>query len=377
MNLKAFKTRIYPNAEQTVLIEKTFGCCRFVYNNGLDCKIEAYNKDKTNLSAYDLIKRIASLKKEFEWLKEVEAQTLQQSLLDLEKAYKSFFKEHGGFPKFKKKGDKDSFRTFRTHFVSRHFIYLPKIGAVKTAEKMKKKWHIYNATISKRAGKYFISLLIDYESSKVQKTGEIVGIDLGIKTFATLSDGTKYENPKTLSKYENKIARCQRQLSRTQKGSNNRKKVKEKLARLHLKVSNIRQDYLQQMSHEIANRYSFVAIENLNIAGMVKNHNLAKSISDCSWGEFVRMLEYKCSWYDCELRKIGRFEPSSKLCSNCGYKMSEMPLNIREWICPNCGTHHDRDVNAAINILNIALSGREEEPADTVNTGSLEQENLE
>lgn len=262
-------------------------------------------------------------------------------------------------------------------FVSRHFIYLPKIGAVKTAEKIKKKWDIHNATISKRAGQYFISLLIDCEPPKVQKTDGVVGIDLGVKTFATLSDGIKYENPKTLRKYEDKIARYNRQLSRTQKGSNNRKKVKEKLARLHLKVSNIRQDYLHKMSHEIVNRYSFVAIEDLNIAGMVKNHNLAKSIFDCSWGEFVRMLEYKCSRYGCELRKIGRFEPSSKLCSNCGYKMSEMPLNIREWTCPNCGTYHDRDINAAINILNIALSGRKVEPVDTVDIGSLEQENLE
>ena len=377
MNLKAFKTRIYPNAEQVILIEKTFGCCRFVYNNSLKYKIEAYNKNKTNLFAYDLIKRIPSLKKEFEWLKEPENKPLQQSLLDLDKAYKNFFREHKGFPKFKKKDDKDSFRTFNMRFVSRHSIYLPKIGVVKTAEKIKKKWNIHNATISKRAGQYFISLLIDYEPPKTQKTGEIVGIDLGIKTFATLSDGTKYKNPKTLSKYEDKIARCQRQLSRTQKGSNNSKKAKEKLARLHLKVSNIRQDYLHKTSHEIANRYSFVAIENLNIAGMIKNHNLAKRISDCSWGEFIHMLEYQCSWYGCELCKIGRFEPSSKLCSNCGYKMSEMPLNIREWTCPNCGTHHDRDVNAAINILNIALSGREEEPVDTVNIGSLEQENLE
>lgn len=375
--MKAFKTRIYPNAEQTVLIEKTFGCCRFVYNNGLGRKIDAYNKDNTNLSSYDLIKRITTLKKEFEWLKEPENMALQQSILDLEKAYKKFFRERKGFPKFKKKGDKDSFRTFRTQIVSRHYIFIPKIGAVKTAEKIKKKWNIHNATINKRAGKYFISLLIDYEPPKVQKIGEVVGIDLGIKTFATLSDGIKYENPKTLSKYEDKIARYQRQLSRTQKGSNNRKKVKEKLARLHLKVSNIRQDCLHKMSHEIANRYSFVAIEDLNIAGMVKNHNLAKSISDCSWGEFVRQLEYKCEWYNCELRKIGRFEPSSKLCSNCGYKMSGMPLNIRKWTCPNCGMHHDRDVNAAINILNIALSGREVEPVDTVNIGSLEQENLE
>lgn len=375
--MKAVKTRIYPTIEQAILIDKTIGCCRFVYNNGLNTKITQYEKDKTNISAYDLIKQLPQQKKEFDWLKEVEAQALQQTLLDLGNAYTNFFKEHKGFPSYHKKGIKDSYRSLKVKYNTRHSIKIPKIGEVKVAEKLKKKWNIRSATISKRAGIYFVSLLVDYVPPKMGKTGEAVGIDVGVKTFAVLSNGKQYENIKVLRKYEDKLARLQRILSHTQKGSNNRNKVKTKLGRLHLKVTNIRQDYLNKVSSEIANQYSLVAIEDLNIAGLLKNHKLAKSISDCNWGEFVRQLEYKCEWYNCELRKIGRFEPSSKLCSVCGYKMDKMPLNIREWTCPNCNTHHDRDLNASLNILKIALSGREEEPVDTGVIRHLEQENLE
>lgn len=375
--MKAFKTRIYPTKEQAILIDKTIGCCRFVYNNGLSEKINSYQSDKTNISAYDLIRKLPQQKKENEWLKEVEAQALQQSLLDLQSAYNKFFKEHKGFPNFHKKGIKDSFRSLNAKYSTRHKIQLPKIGELKTAEKLKKKWNIKSVTVSKKAGVYFISLLIDYTPPKIEKTGEVVGIDVGVKTFAVLSNGKQYKNIKTLSKYEDKLTKWQRILSHTQKGSNNRQKIKTKLGKIHFKVSNTRQDFLNKVSSEIANQYSLVAVENLNIAGLLKNHNIAKSISDCSWGEFIRQLEYKCKWYDCELIKIGRFEPSSKLCSICGYKMEKMPLKIREWDCPNCHTHHDRDVNAAINILKIALSDREEEPVDTVDNSPLEQENLE
>ena len=375
--MKAFKTRIYPTKEQAILIDKTIGCCRFVYNNGLSEKINSYQSDKTNISAYDLIRKLPQQKKENEWLKEVEAQALQQSLLDLQSAYNKFFKEHKGFPSFHKKGIKDSFRSLNAKYSTRHKIQLPKIGELKTAEKLKRKWNIKSVTVSKKAGMYFISLLIDYTPPKIEKTGEVVGIDVGVKTFAVLSNGKQYKNIKTLSKYEDKLAKWQRILSHTQKGSNNRKKIKTKLEKIHFKVSNTRQDFLNKVSSEIANQYSLVAVENLNIAGLLKNHKVAKSISDCSWGEFIRQLEYKCKWYDCELIKIGRFEPSSKLCSICGYKMEKMPLKIREWDCPNCHTHHDRDVNAAINILKIALSDREEEPVDTVDNSPLEQENLE
>lgn len=375
--MKAFKTRIYPTIEQAILIDKTIGCCRFVYNNGLNVKITQYKKDKTSISCYDLIKKLPKQKQEFEWLKEVEAQALQQSLMDLDSSYKKFFQEHKGFPKYHKKGIKDSFRSLSAKYVTRHKIKLPKIGEVKVAEKIKKKWNIRSATISKRAGIYFVSLLVDYVPPKIEKTGEAVGIDVGVKTFAVLSNGKQYENIKTLKKYEDKLTRLQRILSHTQKGSNNRNKAKTKLARLYLKMANIRQDFLNKTSSEIARNYSLVAIEDLNIVGMLKNHKLAKSISDCSWGEFMRQLKYKCEWYGCELHKIGRFEPSSKLCSICGYKMDKMPLNIREWTCPNCNTHHDRDLNASMNILKIALSDREEESVDTVDISSLEQENLE
>lgn len=375
--MKVFKTRIYPTPEQIELINKTIGCCRFVYNNGLNVKISQYEKDKTSISCYDLIKKLPKQKQEFEWLKEVDSISLQQSLMDLDSSYKKFFKEHKGFPKYHKKGIKDSFRSLRAKYVTRHRIKLPKIGEIKVAEKIKKKWNIRNATISKRAGIYFVSLLIDYTPPKVEKTGEVVGIDVGVKTFAVLSNGKEYKSLKVLRKYEDRLGRLQRILRHTQKGSNNRNKVKTKLGRLYLKVANIRQDFLNKTSSEIAKSYSLVAIEDLNIVGMLKNHKLAKSISDCSWGEFVHQLEYKCEWYSCELHKIGRFEPSSKLCSICGYKKEKMPLNIREWTCPSCGTHHDRDLNASMNILKTALLGREEEPVETGVYRHLEQENLE
>jgi putative transposase len=374
--LKAFKTRIYPTSEQAILIDKTIGCCRFVYNNGLALKKELYEKDKTHISAYDLIKKLVKQKQEFEWLKEVEAQSLQQSLIDLDSAYKKFFREKKGFPNFHKKGQKDSYRTLSAKKESKHYIKLPKIGKVKVAEPLKKKWNIGNATISKRADKYFISLLVDFTAPKIQKAGEVVGIDVGIKTFATLSDGVVIENIKTTKKYADKLAHLQRILSKTEKGSNNRNKAKLAVARLHLKISNTRKDFLHKASSVITKQYSLVALENLNVNGMLKNHKLAKSIADCSWTEFARQLEYKGEWYGCEIKKIGRFEPSSKLCSVCGYKMDKMPLNIRKWTCPHCNTQHDRDLNASVNILKIALSGREEEPVDTRHNSVVEQENL-
>lgn len=372
--LKSFKAQIYPTAKQCELIDKTIGCCRFVYNFGLS-KI----KENKSISIFDLMTNIVNLKKteEFIWLNEVEAQALQQSLIDLKNNLKNHKTLNLKNLKYRKRDEATSFRTLKPQIISKKFIKLPKIGIIKTACNVKKKWQIKNATISKKVGKYFISFLIEYTPPKVNKNREQVGIDVGIKSFAVLSNGKEYKNLRILRKYEDRLGRLQRILSHTQKGSNNRNKVKTKLGRLYLKVANIRQDFLNKTSNEIAKSYSLVAIEDLNILGLLKNHKLSKSISDCSWGEFVRQLEYKCKWYNCELRKIGRFEPSSKLCSVCGYKMDKMPLNIREWTCPNCGTHHDRDLNASINILKIALSGREEEPVDTGVTKHLEQENLE
>lgn len=359
--MKTYKVRIYPTKEQVELIDKTIGCCRFVYNKGLEQKINAYKKDKSSISSYDLIKRLTQQKKETIWLKEVDSIALQQSLLDLDSAYKKFFKERNGFPKFHKKGQKDSFRTLSIKKESAYFIRLPKIGKIKVAEPLKKKLKIHNATISKKAGKYFISLLVDYTPPTIKKEKNEVGIDVGIKNFATLSNGVVYKNIKTTEKYAKRLAVLQRRLSRKQKGSKNREKEKLAVQRLNMKLKNVRNDYLNKISTAIAKQYSFVGVEDLNVKGMLKNHNLAKSIADCSWPEFFRQLQYKCSWYGCVLRKIGRFEPSSKTCSHCGCILDKLSLKTREWVCPHCGTHHDRDVNAAKNILETALSGRQGE----------------
>lgn len=374
--MKAFKTRIYPTEYQAKLIEKTLGCCRWVYNNGLAFKIAQYKDGKKKVGAYDLINKLPEQKKEFEWLKEVDSQSLQQSLLDLNCAYNYFFQKVCGFPSFHKKGQKDSYRTTIAKRETKHGIKIPKVGTLKTAEPIKKKWNIHNATISKRAGKYFISLLIDFTPNKVKHKDKAIGIDLGIKTFAVLSNGIEYDNIKTTKQYETQLARAQRRLSKMQKGSNNYHKQKIKVGRIYLKISNVRNDYLNKISTAIAKQYELIAVEDLNISGMIKNHSLAKSIADCSWGEFVRQLEYKSLWYGGAVKKIGRFEPSSKTCSACGYVMDKMPLNIRKWTCPCCGETHDRDVNAAKNILKIALAGSEGEPVDTYDIGRIEQENL-
>lgn len=357
--MKALKYRIYPTKEQAELIDKTIGCCRFVYNNGLAYKIAAYKESGKTIKGYDLIRRLTTQKKELLWLSEVENTALQQSLLDLDSAYRRFFREKRGFPTFHKKGVKDSYRTTVAKVKAKHFIKLPKIGKVKVAEPLKKKLNIHNATISKKAGKYFVSLLVDYNPPIIKKEKNEVGIDVGIKNFATLSNGVVYENIKTTEKYAKRLAVLQKRLARKQKGSKNREKAKLAVQRLNMKLANVRNDYLNKISTAIAKQYSFVGVEDLNVQGMLKNHNLAKSIADCSWSEFFRQLQYKCSWYGCELQKIGRFEPSSKTCSHCGCVLDKLPLSKREWTCPHCGTRHDRDVNAAKNILAIALSGRQ------------------
>jgi putative transposase len=368
---KAYKFRLYPNAEQQILINKTFGCVRFVYNKMLGDKIEHYNSTKQKLNNTP-----AQYKKEYEWLKEVDSIALQQSLLDLDSAYKAFFRDKKGFPQFHKKGRKDAYRTLTARVDTRYGIKIPKIGTIKTAERVGKWLNIRNATISKWAGQYFISLLVEYTPQPYKKPTNEIGIDMGIKSFAILSDGIIVDNIRTTAKYSVRLAREQRQLSKMQKGSHNREKQKVKVARLHFKIANIRNDFLHKVSTAIAKQYSLIALEDLNIEGMLANHKLAKSISDCSWGKFIKQLEYKGLWYGCEVVMIGRFEPSSKLCNECGYVMVEMPLNIRDWECPQCHTQHDRDINAAKNILKLALSGRQEEVVETCNTSYIERQNL-
>lgn len=359
---KAYKYRIYPNKKQRIQMAKTFGCCRFVYNHYLDKRIKAYEENKTSLNYYDCANDLTKLKKEYGWLKEVDAIALQSSLKDLEFAYQKFFKEHSGFPNFKsKKTHKFSYKSKcvnnNIQFLNKH-IKLPKLGWVKVRDKHIPQGRILNATISQEpSGRYYVSLCCtDVEMIPLAKTNNAIGIDLGIKDFAITSDGVKYSNPKYLQKSLDRLAKAQRELSRKSKGSSNWEKARIKVARIHEKIKFQRQDYLQKLSTELIRENDVICIEDLQVNNMVKNHKLARSISDVSWSEFTRQLQYKADWYGKEIIKVDKFFASSQTCSCCGEKFSiTKDLGVREWICPNCQSILDRDVNAAINILNEGL----------------------
>ena len=359
---KAYKFRLYPNKEQQILLVKTFGCTRFVYNYYLDKKITAYKADKNTLSAYDCIKDLTSLKKEYEWLKEPDKCALQNTLKDLDSAYKGFFKSGKGFPKFKsKKTHRYSYRTSYTNnniqFLG-NSIKLPKLGKVKIRDKQIPQGRILNVTISQTpSGKYYCSLCCtDVTVEPFEKTGSAVGIDLGVKEFAITSDNEHIENPKYLAKSLKKLARLQRRLSRKTRGSNRWNKARIKVAKCQEYIANQRADFLHKLSTRFVKEYDVISLEDLNVSGMLKNHKLARSVSDVSWSQFTTMLQYKADWYGKDIIKIDRFFASSQLCNVCGYKNTETKdLSVRLWVCPACGTSHDRDVNASINILNEGL----------------------
>jgi len=361
---KAFKFRIYPNRVQSQILEKHFGCVRFVYNYFLRQRIDYYaaNKgnDKKGLTYHDTALALTQLKhqSEFNWLTEVNAQSLQQSLRDLDVAYHNFFNKRAKFPNFKKKQHKQSFTVPQAFNIKDDRLNIPKCKGIKIVLHRTIEGIMKSVTISKTpSGKYYASILCELDIPEPTYIGSEIGLDFGIKSFITTSEAEVVEPPKFFRKSEKRLRRFQKSVSRKVKGSNSRQEAVTNLARQHEKVSNQRQDFLHKTSKQLVSENQAIHIESLAIKNMVKNHCLAKSISDSGWNSFVNMLKYKGEWYGCRIIEVDRFFPSSKRCHACGYINDNLTLKDREWQCSECNAIHDRDLNAAINILIFSRAG--------------------
>ena len=374
---KSVRVRLYSTKEQEVLINKTIGCCRFVHNQTLENCKQSYEQAQRFPSKNERITNLVSLKEECEFLKEVSAVALQQSVRDLNSSLDNFFKNrsHFGFPKFKSKhNQKQSYRTpyngGKADVLDNKHIKLPKLGIVKTKRfNMPDEYRIFNITVERtNTGKYYASICIETDVQPLPKTGKQVGFDLGLIDLLIGSDGARYERPKFAYANKDKLAKEQRKLSKMRTKlervnanldeCKNYQKQKRKVAKLHEHIANSAKDFNHKLSRELVEEYDFLAFENLNVEGMKKNHSLAYSISDVRWSQLLNFIQYKCLWYGKEFRQVDRFYASSKICSECGayHKDIVNSLSVREWICPDCGAHHDRDVSAAKNILSQALS---------------------
>ena len=366
--IKAYKYKLMPNQEQMETLSKYFECVRFIYNWGLNRKIETNKESGKSISYVKLSSELTLLKKqeEFEWLNECPRDTLEQSIRNLEAAFSNFFKKNAKYPKFKsKKNSMDSVK-FMQHVnfdFANWTVKLPKIGKIDLCNS-----RTFNQTTCKQGtctvsrdhcGTYWCAVTVD-DLQEMPSKAEIskdssVGIDLGIKDYAILSDGRKFSNPKHLENTKKRLAHLQKVLARKQNGSKNYEKMRIKVAKCHRKIANKRNDYIHNLSSYLVNNYKTICLEDLNVKGMQKNHHLARAIQDASWGEFTRQLQYKSDWNGDNVIYIGRFEPSSKTCSVCGYINHDLKLSDRKWTCPKCGTKHDRDVNAAVNIKEMAF----------------------